>query len=98
MDAIVNKKILCGSVGPKGPTHGSYDDNYLLNSVWHKIEFIDELVKEQTTKITDDNIVFRVDRHRLSMTIIESIADYMKNDLAVDLAYKHVITPNVENF
>ena len=80
------------SVGPEETIVGSYDDNSMLNSFLYNVEFPDGQVKEYPANVLADNMITRVDWDGFSVALLEAIIDYKKNDSAIDMADKYMIT------
>ena len=89
----VKGKVIGRAVGPHGEQLGSYDDNPLLNSVVYEVEFPDGQVKEYSANIIAENILTQVDSDGYSMTMLDAIVDYRKDDSkAVPMEDKYLIT------
>ena len=85
-------KVIGRSVNHEGAIDGSYDDNPMLNSLLYDVEFPDGQVKEYSANLIAENMLTRVDSDGFSVTLLEAITDYNKDDTAVDIADKYVIT------
>ena len=56
------------------------------------LSFPDGLVKEYSGNSISENVLTRVDSYSFSVTMLEAITDYHKDNTAVDIDDKHVIT------
>ena len=92
-DSLVKGKVIGRSVEPDGTIIGSYDDNPMLNSYLYDVEFPDGQVKEYSANVLAENMLTRVDRDGFSVTLLEAIIDYKKDDSAIDMADKYMISP-----
>jgi len=62
---------------------GSYDDNRFLNSMIYEVEFPDGQIKEYAANIIAKNILTQVDSDGYSITMMEGIIDYKKDNAVV---------------
>ena len=85
-------KVIGRSVNHEGAIDGSYDDNPMLNSLLYDVEFPDGQVKEYSANLIAENMLTRVDSDGFSITLLEAITDYHKDNTAVDIDDKYVIT------
>ena len=92
-DSLVKGKVIGRSVEPDGTIIGSYDDNPMLNSFLYDVEFPDGQVKEYLANVLAENMLTRVDRDGFSVTLLEAIIDYKKDESAINIADKYIITP-----
>ena len=67
------------AIGPNGTTHGTYDDNPILNSIIYEVEFPDGQVKDYAANVIAENILSQVDDEGFSNTLLASILDYKCN-------------------
>ena len=81
------------SVGPEGAIEGLYDNSSMLNFLLCNIEFPNSQVKEYSAYIIAENMLYRVDSDGFLVTMLEVIKDYAKDDTALDIANKYVVTP-----
>ena len=86
------EKVMRRLVNQEGAMDGSHDDNPMLNSLLHDFEYLDEQVKDYSANLIAENILNRVDSDGFSVTLLEAITDYNKDDTASDNSEKHVIT------
>ena len=56
------------------------------------LSFPDGLVKECSVNSISENVITRVDSYMFSVTLLEAIADYHKDNTVVDIDDKYVIT------
>ena len=75
-----------------GCTTGSYDHYLKLNSIFYEVEIPDSQVKEYSTNIVAQNMLTKMYYEGLSMMRRKSIADYKKDDSALDKKDKYVVT------
>ena len=61
------------SLGPDGPTNGSYDDNPFLNSIIYDVEFPDVTIKEYNANLIAENMLTQVDSDGFPKTMMQSI-------------------------
>ena len=81
------------ALGPDGRTIGTYDENPALNSVIYEVEFPDGQVKEYGANIIAENMLTQVDSDGYSLTLMEAIIDYHKDESeAVSKEDKCVVT------
>ena len=80
-------------VGPDGQQTGRYDDNPYLNSIVYEVEFDDGGVKEYAANIIAENMLMGVDDDGYSITMIEAIVDFQKDEaVAIPKSEKYVYT------
>ena len=60
-ELIHTGKVIGRSVNHEGAMHGSYDDNPMLNSFLHDVEFPDGQVKDYSANLIAENMLTRVD-------------------------------------
>ena len=70
----------------------SHDDKSMLDSLLHDVEFPDGQVKEYSANLIAENMLTRVDSDGFSVTLLEAITDYHKDNTFFDVNYKNVIT------
>ena len=86
-------RVIGRALGQDGTTVGTYDDNPFLNSIVYEVEFPDGQVKEYSANVIAENMLSQVDSDGYSMTLMEAIIDYRKDDsVAVSKADKYVYT------
>jgi hypothetical protein len=72
---------------------GSYDNNPFLNSMIYEVEFPDGQMKEYAANITAENMLTQVDSEGYSLTMMEGIIDYKKdNAAAISRSDMYVVT------
>ena len=67
-------------VSPDGRISEKYDDNLFLNSITYEVEFSEGHVKEYSTNLIVENMLAQVDLDGCSMTLMEGIINYQKDD------------------
>jgi hypothetical protein len=81
------------ALGPDGTIVGKYDENSMLNSIVYEVEFSDGQVNEYSANVIAENMLTQVDSDGFSMSLMEGIVDYRKDDaMAVSKADIHIIT------
>ena len=63
----------------------------MLKSLFHDVEFPDGQVKEYSANLIAENIPTRIDSDGFSVTLLEAITDYHKDNASVDIAHRYVI-------
>jgi hypothetical protein len=92
-DDITNATVRKRSLGPDGTTVGTYDDNPMLNSIIYEVEFPDGQVKDYSANIIAENMLTQVDSDGFTLTMMEGIIDYRKNEAtAVSKQDMYVVT------
>ena len=72
------------STNSDGSLTGTYNDNPLMNTMTYEVEFDDGAVKEYAANVIAENILMQVDEEGFTLTHLDSILDYRKNDDALD--------------
>ena len=85
-------KVIGRSVHHEGAIYGSYDGNPILKSSLYDVGIPDRQVKEYSSNLIVENILTRVDSDVFSITLLEAITNYHKDNTAVDIDDKYVIT------
>jgi len=85
-------KVKQRAVGPDGHVVGTYDENPMLNSIVYNVEFPDGQVREYGANVIAENMLTQVDSDGYSLTLMESIIDYRKDETAVPMEDKYVYT------
>ena len=85
-------KVIGRSKAEDGNTIGTYDENLMLNTLVHDVQFPDGTVKEYSANVIAENLYSQVDSNGHSHTLLESILDYKKDKSAVDKADLYVTT------
>ncbi len=80
------------AVGPDGKVHGTYNDDPYINTMTYDVEFPDGQVKEYTANVIAENIITQCDKEGFSRSLMEAIVDYRKDETAVPMEDKYVIT------
>jgi hypothetical protein len=91
-EEFVTGKVKQRALGPDGKVTGSYDDNPMLNSIIYEVEFPDGQVREYSANVIAENMLSQVDDDGYSRTLMEALIDYKRDETAVPIADKHVVT------
>ena len=93
-DDMTTGKVTKRAVGPDGTVTGSYDNNPYLNSMIYEVEFPDGQIKEYAANIIAENmLITQVDSDGYSITMMEGIIDYKKDDaVTVSKSDMYVVT------
>ena len=73
-------KVTQRAVGYDGQTAGTYDDNPMNNTMVYEVEFPDGQVKEYAANIIAENMLSQVDSEGYSLTLLDAIVDYKRDD------------------
>lgn len=79
-DGVSVGRVKRRAIGPDGTVAGTYDDNPILNSVVYEVEFPDGQVKEYAANVIAENILSQVDEEGFSITMLEGIIDYKRDE------------------
>ncbi len=83
------------ALGPDGTVEGTYDANPVLNTMIYEVEFYDGQVKECAANVIAENMLTQVDSDGFSLTMLEAITDYRKDEaVAVPKKDKYLTTPS----
>ena len=86
-------KVTKQALGPDGVVAGTYDENPCLNAMICEVEFPDGQLKEHAANVIAENMLTQVDSDGFSLTMMEAITDYQKDEaLAVNKADKYLTT------
>jgi len=86
-------KVIKRALGPDGIVAGTYDENPSLNTMIYEVEFPDGQLKEYAANVIAENMLTQVDSDGFSLTMMEAIIDYRKDDaIAVPKIDKYLIT------
>ena len=89
VSAKVTKRVL----GPDGKVAGKSDDNPYLNSIMYKVELADGQIKEYGANIIAENMLTQVDADGFSLSLMEGIIDYKRDDsVAIPKTDKYITT------
>ena len=95
-DGISSGKVKQISVAPDGTTTGEYSDDPFMNSIVYEVEFPDKQVREYSANIIAQNMITQVDHEVCSITLMNDIVDYKKDDVVdISKADKYFITRRV---
>ena len=73
-------KITKQVLGPDGMVKGKYDDYPYLNSIIYEVELADGQIKEYGANIITENMLTQVDSDGFSLSLMEGIIDYKRDD------------------
>ena len=89
----VSGKVTKRVLGPDGKVAGKYDDNPYLNSIIYKVELADGRIKEYGANIIAENMLTQVDSDGFSLSLMEGIIDYKRDDsVAISKTDKYITT------
>ena len=89
-DYTIGKVKRC-TLGSDGMVSGKYDNNPFLNSITYEVEFSDGQVKEYLANLLAKKMLTQVDVNGYSLTLMEGIVDYLKDEsMAVSREDKHI--------
>jgi hypothetical protein len=92
-EKILPAKVVRRALGPDGHVTGEYHENPMLNSIVYEAEFPDGEIKEYSANVIAENMLTQVDSEGFSLTMIEGIVDYRKDEAtAVSKADMYVVT------
>jgi hypothetical protein len=91
-DELAVGKVTQHAVGPDGRVVGTYDDNPMLNSIVYDVEFPDGQVLEYSANVIAENMLTQVDSDGYSLSLMEGIIDYRKDETAVPMEDKYIYT------
>ena len=88
-------KVTKRALGPDGIVAGTYDENPCLNTMIYEVEFPDGTLKEYAANVIAENMLTQVDSDGFSLTMLEGIIDYCKDESqAVSKSDKYLTTPS----
>ena len=73
-------KVTKRALGPDGIVAGTYDENPCLNTMIYEVEFPDGTLKEYAANVIAENMLTQVDSDGFSLTMLEGIIDYRKDE------------------
>jgi hypothetical protein len=73
-------KVTKRAIGPDGTVAGTYDENPCLNTMIYEVEFPDGQLKEYAANVIAENMLTQVDSDGYSLTMMEAITDYRKDE------------------
>ena len=89
----VSGKVTKRVLGMDGKAAGRYDDNPYLNSIIYKVELADGRIKEYAANIIAENMLTQVDSDGFSLSLMEGIIDYKRDDsMAITKEDKYITT------
>jgi hypothetical protein len=94
-DNMTVGKVTKHALGPDGNVAGTYDKNPCLNRMIYEVEFPDGQLKVYAANVIVENMLSQVDSDGYSLTMMEAITDYQKDDtVAVPKTDKYLTTPS----
>ena len=89
----VSGKVTKLVFGPDGKVAGKYDDNPYLNSIMYEVKLGDGRIKEYGANIIAENMLTQVDSDGFSLSLMEGIIDYKRDDsVAIPKTDKYIAT------
>ena len=89
----VSGKVTEWVFGLDGKVAGKYDDNPYLNSIMYEVELADGRIKEYGANIIAENMLTQVDSDGFSLSLMEGINDYKRDDsVAIPKTDKYITT------
>ena len=79
-ETVTHGTVKRRAIGADGRTIGTYDDNPLLNTMVYEVEFPDGQIKEYSANLIVENMLTQVDEDGYTITMMEGIVDYHKDD------------------
>jgi hypothetical protein len=96
-DNMTVGKVTKRAIGPDGNVAGTYDENSCLNLMIYEVEFPDGQLKEYAANVIVENVLTQVDSDGYSLTMMEAITDYQKDDtVAVQVPHNTLRTEEDE--
>ena len=74
---------------PDGRTAGIFHEDQRLNSMIYDVEVPDGQIKEYSANMISKNMLTQIDSEGMSTILMELIADFKKDDLAVSKQDKY---------
>ena len=85
------RKVMRHALRSDGMVSGKYNNNPFLNSITYEVEFSDGQVKEYLANLIAENILTQVDVDVYSLTLMEGIVDYSRDEsMAVSKEDKNI--------
>ena len=89
----VSGKVTKRVFGPDGKVAGKYNDNPYLNSIMYKVKLANGRIKEYGANIIAENMLTQVDSNGSSLSLMEGIIDYKRDDsVAIPKMDKYITT------
>jgi len=87
------RRVTNRALGPNGTVAGTYDENTCLNTMIYKVEFPNGQLKEYAANVIAKNMLTQVNSDSYSLTMMEAITDYQKDDaIAIPKIDKYLTT------
>ena len=77
---------------PEGDISGRYNVNPMLQSMIYEVNFPDSQVNYYAENIIANNVLSHIDDKGYSFTFVNIIVDYKRDNSAVDMGDKYVVT------
>ena len=89
----VSGKVIKQVFGPYGKVAGKYDDNPYPNLIMYEVELAVGRIKEYDANIIAENMLTQVDSDGFSLSLMEEIIDYKRDDsVAIPNTDKYITT------
>ena len=89
----VSGKVTKRVFGPDGKVAGKYDDNPYLNSIMYEVKLANGRIKEYGANIIAENMLTQVDSNGSSLSLMEGIINYKRDDsVAIPKMDKYITT------
>ena len=89
----VSGKVTKWVFSPDGKVAGKYDDNPYLNSIMYEVKLADGRIKEYGANIIAENMLTHVDSDGFSLSLMERIIAYKRDDsVAIPKTDKYITT------
>ena len=91
-DTVTTGRVARRAVGPDGRTYGTYHPNPTMNTVVYEGEFPDGDIKEYLANMIAENMLRNVDEEGFTISMLEGITDWRKDETALSRDERYVIT------
>ena len=91
-DKLRLAKVIGIMVGPEGNTVGTFHETPIYNSIIYDVEFPDGEVKEYAANVIVENMLAQVDNEGFTLSLLDAIVDYKKDEHAVARDTQYAIT------
>ena len=89
----VSGKVIKQVFSPDGKVAGKYDNNPYLNSIMYEVELADGRIIEYGVNIIAENMLTQVDSDGFSLSLMEGIINYKRDDsVAIPKTDKYITT------
>ena len=86
-------KVKGRTLGPDGRTDAIYHEYPRRNSMIYDAEFPDGKIKEYSANMVAGNMLTHIDSEGMSTSLMESTADFQKDNSALSKEDKYLVTP-----